>query len=118
MESLYFCELGAHAKFQNPRTTPSGKKVKTGEREPVTILCALLLLRQMLSLTRLLIHAILFTNTANIGIIIFMFLLFSWYFKFYLVIVFKQGFAHKFDGNLETIGYSIKIFLPRPLPKG
>ena len=24
LESLYFCELGAHAKFRNPTTTPSG----------------------------------------------------------------------------------------------
>ena len=24
LESSYFCELGAHAKFRNPRTTPSG----------------------------------------------------------------------------------------------
>ena len=24
LESLYFCELGAHAKFYNPTTTPSG----------------------------------------------------------------------------------------------
>ena len=26
-ESYYFCELGMHAKFQNPMVTPSGKKV-------------------------------------------------------------------------------------------
>ena len=24
LESYYFCELGAHAKIRNPRTTPSG----------------------------------------------------------------------------------------------
>jgi hypothetical protein len=28
-----FGELGAHAKFQNPRTTPSGKKVCDPERK-------------------------------------------------------------------------------------
>ena len=28
-----FCELGAHAKFQKPRTTPSGRKVTQGEEE-------------------------------------------------------------------------------------
>ena len=27
---LIFCEIGAHAKFQNPRTTPSTRKVKKG----------------------------------------------------------------------------------------
>ena len=26
-KSYFFCELGAHAKFNNPRTTPSGRKV-------------------------------------------------------------------------------------------
>ena len=32
-ESFYFCELGALAKFQNPMTTPSGRKVTAGEEE-------------------------------------------------------------------------------------
>ena len=27
LESLYCCELGAHAKFENPTITPSGRKV-------------------------------------------------------------------------------------------
>ena len=31
-ESLYFCVLGADAKFYNPRTIPSGRKVKSPER--------------------------------------------------------------------------------------
>ena len=31
--SSIFCDLGAHAKFQNPSTTPSRRKVKTTERE-------------------------------------------------------------------------------------
>ena len=29
---FYFCELGAHAKYQNPRTTPSGSKICDQER--------------------------------------------------------------------------------------
>ena len=31
--SYSFCEIKPHVKFQNPRTTPSGKKVTWGERE-------------------------------------------------------------------------------------
>ena len=30
---LFFCELEPHAKFHDPRTTPSGRKVKTPEEE-------------------------------------------------------------------------------------
>ena len=30
---LIFFEFGAHAKFQNPRTTPSGRKVTGAERK-------------------------------------------------------------------------------------
>ena len=33
MESLYFCELGAHAKFRNPTTTPSGILVRAVRKE-------------------------------------------------------------------------------------
>jgi hypothetical protein len=29
---LFFCDLKAHAKFQNPTITPSGRKVTQGER--------------------------------------------------------------------------------------
>ena len=32
-QSYYWCELKAQAKFQNPRETPSGRKVTDGERE-------------------------------------------------------------------------------------
>ena len=32
LESYYFCELGAHAKFRNPKTTPSGILI-TAEEE-------------------------------------------------------------------------------------
>jgi hypothetical protein len=32
VDSLYFYELGAHRKFQKPRTSSSGRKV-TGDRE-------------------------------------------------------------------------------------
>jgi hypothetical protein len=28
-----FCELKLHAKFQNPRTAPSGRKINTGRRQ-------------------------------------------------------------------------------------
>jgi hypothetical protein len=31
LESFYFCDLGAHAKFWNPTTTASGTKVTAGE---------------------------------------------------------------------------------------
>jgi hypothetical protein len=31
LESFYFCELGALAKFQNPTTTPFERKVKAEE---------------------------------------------------------------------------------------
>ena len=30
---LFFCYLGAHARFQNPETTPSGRKVRASEEE-------------------------------------------------------------------------------------
>ena len=30
-ESEYFCKLGAHAKFQNHMTTPSGRKANSSE---------------------------------------------------------------------------------------
>ena len=30
---MYQDELAAHAKFQDPRTTPSGRKVNTGREE-------------------------------------------------------------------------------------
>ena len=37
VESLYFCHLGAHAKFQNPKFLLSGQKVRAsverGEKE-------------------------------------------------------------------------------------
>ena len=33
IKSYSFCELKPHAKFQNPRTTPSWRKVTQGERE-------------------------------------------------------------------------------------
>ena len=32
-QSYLFCELEPHAKFQNPRTTPSGEKLTVAERE-------------------------------------------------------------------------------------
>ena len=32
-QNINFCELGAHAKFQNPRTTPSGRKVIKREKK-------------------------------------------------------------------------------------
>jgi hypothetical protein len=33
LKSFYFCDLGAHVKFQNPKTTPSGSKVMAGDRK-------------------------------------------------------------------------------------
>ena len=33
LESLSFCELGAHAKFRNPTITPNGRKVTQAEEE-------------------------------------------------------------------------------------
>ena len=33
LESLYFCELGDHAKFWNPTTTPSGLLNNGGKSE-------------------------------------------------------------------------------------
>ena len=33
VESVYFCYLGAHAKFHNPTTAPSGRTSKEPERE-------------------------------------------------------------------------------------
>ena len=32
-KSYFLCDLKPHAKFENPRTTPSGKKVTGGERK-------------------------------------------------------------------------------------
>ena len=33
LESSYFCDLGAHAKFLNPTTTPYGVLNNGGEKE-------------------------------------------------------------------------------------
>ena len=30
---IFFCDLKPHVKFHNPRTTPSGRKVRVGEEE-------------------------------------------------------------------------------------
>ena len=33
LKILFFCELKPHIQFQNPRTTPSGRKVTQSERK-------------------------------------------------------------------------------------
>jgi hypothetical protein len=32
-QTLFFCDLKTHAKFQNPTTTPSGRKASVGEEK-------------------------------------------------------------------------------------